>query len=90
MIVHCGDRRLSSYKYGWALQRRHVRTTKGGKEKVEWLEESYPASLGHGLQMILEIELRNAGDCDVSELPRRLKQAYEAVKEYTQKARSAA
>lgn len=90
MIIQCGkDRRLRSHRYGWIIEIR-----KQNEKTGEWrfAEDSpgHPSTLAQALTMVQERVLKEMGDCDVGDLPERLKHAHRALLEYTEKARRAA
>lgn len=90
MIIQVGkDRRLRSHRFGWIIERQ-VKSEKTGE--LRWMEDrpAHPATLAQALEIVQERILIESGNCEVGELPERLKQAHKTLLEFTEKARRAA
>ena len=93
MIVQCGkDRRISSYRYGWIIERRIVATKGKNKGQARWEEDrpAYAATLSRALEGVWERIVKESPDCDVEDLTQTLQAASHKVKQYTEQARLAA
>jgi len=92
MIILCGNRRLTSDKYQWRIEKKHVAAElnpiTGKKNKnpgeIYWnLEQpAYPMTLALGLEMVYDRLLKDGGEIDVSELAGHCKDAAATVTKY--------
>jgi len=84
MIILCGNRRIVTDRYGYAIQVRHV-YEKGKKAGQEYWNEdrpAYPATLAQAFQMVFLRELQDGEDIKVEDLPVALHEAADRVNSY--------
>ena len=92
MKIDCGNRRIVSDRYGFKIELKHVPETGKSAGIISWVEDrpAYPATLADAFEEILLRELRDQGDMALSEVPDALREAYEAVIQYSDRVRDAA
>jgi len=90
MIIHCGKRRIKSYRYGWKIEAQKLNKKTG---EMYWEEDrpAWPATLAQACEMVAERELADhEGDIAPPELSGALRRAAGQVREYMRLAREAA
>jgi hypothetical protein len=80
------NRRIVSYAYGWRLEILRIpeKSSKNNPNmEPSWVEDrpAYPATLSHGLSMLLERLFAEEGNMDLSEVPKRIEEALTALQQ---------
>lgn len=88
--ITVGRRRMVFHQYGWRIEIQ--KTSEKGKSEgqIYWMEDrpAYPATLAHGLEMLLERTLTDGESIDIKDFPDAIRKALKTLEDCVRGARS--